>query len=540
MLRRSARTAVMQSKSIETGKRLAPPKLDTKRKRRKLNDVNEENEIDIVIAPNDRNQSTSILDLNEHCFEEIFEWLSVSDLHSFGNTCTQIQQFAGRHLQCNYPTQSVYFCELCPVPRFCRSADFEGFEEYFKSIIIKMCLNCNDTTKHISDKVIKKRNEQYQYINFYCNPPLKCITFIACTLTACDMNNIRTLLNSVEVLRIWNCIVVDDLHECLLQHCVNLKSLFVYMTTFSKNHKWLRQTYPTIEFFELRPLELLLREKLHINMTQVLQFLEKNPNIRRFTVYSEHLIECVKSKVKSKSLFKRNIQLDELTIKYCGNSEIPTTLLNQLYERGFYKRINLLYTIDPVNWDVNGLGMLGAVICLDSVSDYSNLANIKELWPDWIVDRPRRPLAQSYVARDTTGMVAWLKKMDKIEKMYENNYKNELERLAKCMINLERIWLNKKYVRHSDILPFVKLAPKLKEIFIFEDLETILNLSKLNKNRKRLAGSQKLTIYLNEKQFLMNERGNGRMNLSLIALDRHETYFGKHLNPSDYYNSITL
>ncbi|XP_031617054.1 uncharacterized protein LOC116336955 [Contarinia nasturtii] len=393
MSRRSTRIAAIQS--IETGKHLAPPKP----KRRKLNHAKKQN--------GDSNSSTTILELNEHCFQEIFDWLSVNDLHSFGKTCTKLQKLAGCHFQQNYPTQSVQFCELCSVLQ-----KFDGFEKYSKNITITICKECE------RNSINKNRDEQYQYINAQCNQSLKRIKFERCTLTACALDNIRTALNSVEELRISSCTAVDDLHECLLKHCPNLKILFIDNTLFSINWKWLHQTYPMLVHLQL----IRMPRRNYEPMDLVLQFLEKNPNIRKLTVGMSYLEECVES------LMETNIQLDELTIKeYSQKNEIPTSLINQLYERGFYKKINLLAR-DVVNvtdweWNIYGLGKFYAQISTQPNSDYSNLVNIKELWPRWSPDIRRNVWpGHRYLSKEV--------------------YYIELDRFAKCMINLERIWLS--------------------------------------------------------------------------------------------------
>lgn len=51
-----------------------------------------------------------IFKLNIDCLDKIFDYLSVSDLHSFGQTCKAMQQVAGEYFKLNY-VAAPKFCE---------------------------------------------------------------------------------------------------------------------------------------------------------------------------------------------------------------------------------------------------------------------------------------------------------------------------------------------------------------------------------------------------------------------------------------------
>lgn len=76
------------------------------------------------------------------------------------------------------------------------------------------------------------------------------------------------------------------------------------------------------------------------------------------------------------------------------------------------------------------------------------------------------------------------------------------EVVANNLLNVERIFI--RFAKFGDILPYVRLSPKLKEIRVkkFEDEarweDSITDLTKLlNEERKDLRGATKLRLYVN-------------------------------------------
>lgn len=81
------------------------------------------------------------------------------------------------------------------------------------------------------------------------------------------------------------------------------------------------------------------------------------------------------------------------------------------------------------------------------------------------------------------------------------------EVIAKNLFNVERIFM--AFANFDDILPYVRLSPKLKEIRVKEFKNEarwkviITDLTKLlNEDRKDLRGARKLRLYVNEGIFL--------------------------------------
>lgn len=61
----------------------------------------------ILSCRRNRKNRHDILKLNDDCCEEIFEYLSIKDLYSFGQTCKRMNRIAGIHFQRNYPDAHI-------------------------------------------------------------------------------------------------------------------------------------------------------------------------------------------------------------------------------------------------------------------------------------------------------------------------------------------------------------------------------------------------------------------------------------------------
>lgn len=51
--------------------------------------------------------SLKIIDLNIDCFDEIFEYLDVESLYSFGQTCKRMNKIAGEYFKQNYSASPI-------------------------------------------------------------------------------------------------------------------------------------------------------------------------------------------------------------------------------------------------------------------------------------------------------------------------------------------------------------------------------------------------------------------------------------------------
>lgn len=162
-------------------------------------------------------------------------------------------------------------------------------------------------------------------------------------------------------------------------------------------------------------------------------------------------------------------------------------LLNQLHERGFYRRLHL-NIIGPNQEYGKEFASLQA---LESLSiwhfnehcDLYRLVNLKQLT------------------------------------MYDGFNAIDMEILAKNLVKLRQISINN--ATFDDILPFIQHSSKLNKIHA-TFTEDILDLQRLNEERMKLIGGQKIMIYVPDDIFLATKWNtkHGDTNLNCIEMRR--------------------
>lgn len=75
-------------------------KVNVESKRQKLNEL-DENEIAVALDVQYQ-QSSDIFKLNAICCDDLFEWLSIKDLYSLGQTCKRMHRLTGLYFQENF------------------------------------------------------------------------------------------------------------------------------------------------------------------------------------------------------------------------------------------------------------------------------------------------------------------------------------------------------------------------------------------------------------------------------------------------------
>lgn len=288
-------------------------------KTKKLTDETHENPDRMaIISPNERSPP-KIFKLNIDCLSEVFEYLSLKDLYSFGQTCKALQKVAGVYFKQNY-SESEKWCHKNGIYHNNSTIEVSGFNRfmpcvssysdydqlnYFQSHIDEF-----DSTKHIHLRNFK--------------------------LKAPNVEFIKKILPKIEVLQLTGAYVYANIHELMLKFCENLKCICLQNIHSSKSTKniWITQHYPMLEHLELIPV-------LSPNAFKELNtFFERNPQVRRFSTSTEFLF------TNSNLLFKSTAKLDILEIKedyiFLDFSKSWNTLavignfLTRLHEQGFY------------------------------------------------------------------------------------------------------------------------------------------------------------------------------------------------------------
>lgn len=188
---------------------------------------------------------------------------------------------------------------------------------------------------------------------------------------------------------------------------------------------------------------------------------------------------------------------------YYGNLSSPEdlcSLLNQLHERGFYKRLH--FCDFNLNEDY-----------------YRHLTSLETL-------------SVKYFEADCLCHLTQLKEL--ILWKDDIDMEIEMELLAKSLVNLRSIFLNNALL--DDVMQFIRHSICLSKIRIeFDKGHGALDLEKLNEVRKKLTGACKVIIYVTTDVFLLTKWAakNGELNLRMVEIRRADWYGWDH-----YYDMI--
>lgn len=422
--------------------------------------------------------SAAIFTLNIDCFDMIFDYLSMKDIHSFGQTCKAMQQIAGEYFERNFKSTEKF------------SGNDGVYSVYSDNNGV---LNQRTRTSAFNQFIINishyyENLEPLRYIQLHCDEfnSLKHIYLVCLKLNAAKIECIRQILVQLEILQIRQCTLDGEFYDCFLKFCRNLKRIYIqddlgYILDENQN-PWLLREYPRLEHLQLIP-----RYSFKIN--ELNSFFERNPRIQSFSTSSRCLWE------NRHELLKSNIKLEKLEIqildnfhRHLINMQSICNLLNEFYERGFYRRLYLyVKRVDKQCSEhvitLHALEMLSIRQFSESYS-LSHLSNLKEL-----------------------------------EIMNSVNLK-DLETLALGLKNLEGLTLSNT-VTVNDILPFIRYSAKLYRIQVNFN-EGSLNLYKLNEERRRLSTARKIILYVSDNVFLETKwtTMRGETNLDFIEMRR--------------------
>lgn len=435
----------------------------------------------------------TIFELTVDCFDEIFEYLSLKDLHSFGQTCTTMQQVAGQYFKQNYLAAKIVGDSngICVDPNNKDRNDvgifripISGFESFIHSINI-----------HAT-------GSPFQYIQPYIDQ-FHSVKDINLKFTALSLIYLKLQRQSTTIQIQTGC-TSNDLFNHFLKYCGSLKRLYVQNMDFDTVHldefgqrKWLMQKYSNLEHFELIPCDAYI---LELN-----SFLERNKKIHTFSTSSECLWKNRHAFLNSKA--KLNILEVKCMQEFESEEPTPQSLCNlvdQLYNRAFHRRAHFYVQTVNEEFNVHAVSMDGLEkLCIKGFDgNLPPITGLKEL-----------------------AILDYFRDLD-------DDSDNGMEILANDLVNLQRLYLCNS-TSADDIMPFIRRSRKLRKIKVFLKDEShlgsnnqILELFKLNKEREKLFEARKITIYVTDNIFLATKWAtkNGDTNLSLIELKRTDSY----------------
>ncbi|XP_031633831.1 uncharacterized protein LOC116347394 [Contarinia nasturtii] len=437
-----------------------------------------------VAGPSNDESPPKIFKLNIDCFDEIFEYLNVKDLHSFGQTCKRMNKVAGEYFKQNY-SSAEKFCEEDGIHTVYSDKDgvideriqTSGFHKFMPCISIDV-----DPYKYINSHISEFESTNHIFLSDLC-------------INNETVERFKKLLPQLEILQSRHCAMDGDFYDLILKYCKNLRRIYVQNSTVGNRIngeiKWLLQKYPKLERLELIP-------AVSCRIEELREFFVHNPNAQRFSTTSAFLWRNADTFLNSKA------KLDILELKEfqfytpyysCGKHtlETPLELLNRLHEQGFYKRLYIcIHWVDEEEStsfaSLNGLELL----CISSFEKSYNLTQLTNL----------RELI-----------------------IFDGSNSKDMDIIANGLTKLERLYI--KWASIDEIMPFIRRSPKLNKIkFIPEDSGVVLNLAMLNEERAKLAGARKIIIYTRDDVFLATKwtTRNGDTNLNFIEMRRADSY----------------
>ena len=489
---------------------------------------------------NDQSQA-EIFKLSVDHFEELFDWLSLSDLVAFGQTCKRMQRIVGYWIKTNYGGIRPEFRDdgirvlnnyyLNSPKKICGDVDhllrtpakkskfLKWISGWFGSAPVQNKSSANsavsrdikldDFSSFLKKIVFECFDEDYgldetriptKFIPHMSRNQFKSLTEIALayfTLNDESVSCMKEILGQLEVVKVQYITIDDDkmeFYESFLQYCTKMKKLCVQgwndTPIIGADNSWLHRKYPTLEHFELIT-------DVGGRIDELKTFLEQNTNIHRFATSAE-MILANREALKNSSVKFEVLSVEFEVIETLNES---ADLLNELFERGFYKQFHAYFkTIEYISTfdqetanrlaSLNGLTKLYITGMNDGI-DLSHLINLKQLH-----------ISNVASIQNMTTMV---------EKL----------------INLEFIQLS--HATCHDILQFICHSPKLTKIIVFrlaEDYEKIRNIEQLNEQRSKLVNASKVIVYVNEYDYSMVKWINNPINCNLVEIKRGASFDG--------------
>ncbi|XP_031621914.1 uncharacterized protein LOC116339964 [Contarinia nasturtii] len=393
-------------------------------------------------AVNGEQQLADIFKLNIDCFEEVFDYLSLGDLANLGQTCKRMQRIAGHCFQLNYGAAQIKFSGVFS---FLGGFKIDCFKDFFQNVFL-----IRDVENHMMNFVSALKH----------SASIKRIEIGYFRLRMALITEMKEILSKAESVTINGYDENGNELDTLIAACSpNVK--YLSLSEKPKKHEWMYRFYPALTRFDWE------------EIPELETFLELNTTINQLTVNTKIFWS-------NRELFKNsNIKFDTLSIGYDGKVEIQLfcRLLNELYEMGFYKKLKFFDKLSTHQEIIDALATV-------------------------------KGLVKFRAALDNYGVtVGALRNLEELC-VFESHSITDLKLIPHMLSNLKRLHF---ITADSDyILPIVRHAERVNKIKVkyfrcgshFDGNNKILDLLALNKEREKLVGARKITIYVEENVYL--------------------------------------
>ncbi|XP_031635376.1 uncharacterized protein LOC116348494 [Contarinia nasturtii] len=396
---------------------------------------------------------------------------------AMGQTCKRMQRIAGHCFQLNYGAAKAEFYPYLP-SFILNLVKIDCFIDFLQNV--RLWLLDDEEDYMIKFVTALKHSTSIKIINIF------------------DYSGHLTMAVSTEMKGILckaESVTIDchyDMKENVLGELIagcysNVK--YLYLIRQSNEDQWTHRIYPALEHFELK-------SSRSDEIPGLKTFFELNTTIKKFSVDMELFWS-------NRELFKKsNIKFDTLSIgfgKECDEFntyefKLLCRLLNDLYASGFYKNLHMHFLYP-------GLRIPQAFI--------NQLASVKGL-------------VKFHFELKTHLLLGTLRNLEELGTA--TNFISDLKLIPHMLSKLKRLYFIK--ASSDDILPFICHAKKVNKIKVecLFGLNKILDLLALNKEREKLVGAHKITIYVEEVVYFATKWAMKQKDFKLIEMKRDTSY----------------
>lgn len=450
------------------------------RKKPRLNtEVTDEGKVETTVE-----NGASLLILNDDCLETLFEWFPLNELASISKTCKRLHQMAAEFFQRKYSRVVINiwkYDRLLIIPN-------TPWSRTFSHLIRHAQISGDDI-------------DIYRSLATRVQKELKSLCIHSRALSVEHTDCIKDTLQNVETIIIEECSLTNDLHGTVLQHCKSMKRLQIRESFIERDsqlrHFWLQQTYPLLEVFQMDNI-------WTVYYTHLVSFFQRNPTIKSF--YSNETSPQMVARLIREVDVKLNDLLIGLNISfYSERSDKISKMeelhqnLNGLYENGNYKRLYLKF------WRKS--------ICIDFSEQLKSIQGIHGIDVKSIeID-----------SNDIATAIASFSQLSRLH-LYTIRRVEYAEILSRELCNLEQMDL--VIDTYDTVYPFIRNSPKLRSIYfiVIRTDDTIVDLAKLNRERAKLPGACKLTLYIDHHRRFPLKNAIEHLKYPLIEVKASESY----------------
>lgn len=461
-------------------------------------------------------QVKGFLNLNDNCILEIFNYLPLNDVCSLSETCRRMHALGSGHFMLKYKSKVMVFVDWL----YGNLITFPDKEKYRKCFAKKM--RSVTLLKHFSTiAAMQKLNKIYEpKEGAETGSPIKTIRFVNWNVDVSKalLTPISTILQNVESLTFEHTSINADLHGCLFGFLPNLKRLTVL--TFTDNDPrlkeifpdliWKQQPCPTLEYFAWHKApKYQFPVKDVFPAAEMKRFLEMNPGIKFVSLRldtKEQLTSLMATDIPVNELFltitcqnydEREAEiagiLNDLKV-FCEkqksikmiNDEQRIRLHLQINGHDFEKQSEQLERLAPYI-----VGMYFESFILDYFATiFPKLINLKVLQVIEFVPTELMCLLPNLEEVFISCLARTL-----------SHYNREIHILGSRLPKLKKLYLN-RYLHRS----FNNFLAYGEENFEEEGGDVFAIFKKINTERKKMAGAQKLNVYLEVEQSLRKKK----------------------------------